>query len=90
MSAIAMLFAPMKNWVQERVDRLFYGEKYDFRMTLQDFGRTLSSTTDLDVLLDSLTKRLKDVVSVDRLAIFVEDLHASVRLPAGPRRGCFA
>lgn len=75
MSAIAMLFAPMKNWVQERVDRLFYGEKYDFRMTLQDFGRTLSSTTDLDVLLDSLTKRLKDVVSVDRLAIFVEDLH---------------
>src|SRR5262249_48121634 len=75
MSAIAMLFAPMKNWVQERIDRLFYGEKYDFRMTLQDFGRTLSSTTDLEVLLDSLTKRLKDVLSVDRLAIFVEDLH---------------
>lgn len=73
MSALAMLFAPMKNWVQERIDRLFYGEKYDFRVTLQDFGRTLSTTTDLDPLLDSLMRRLKEVFSVERLAIFIED-----------------
>ncbi len=73
MSALAMLFAPMKNWVQERIDRLFYGEKYDFRVTLQDFGRTLSSTTDLDPLFDSLMRRLKEVFAVERLAIFIED-----------------
>lgn len=73
MSALAMLFAPMKNWVQERIDRMFYGEKYDFRVTLQDFGRTLASTTDLDPLLDSLLRRLKEVFSVERLAIFIED-----------------
>ncbi len=73
LSAIAMLFAPMKNWVQERIDRLFYGEKYDYRMTLQDFGRTLSSTTDREVLLDSLTRRLREVLGVERLAIFIED-----------------
>ncbi len=71
MSVIAMLFTPVKNWMQERVDRMFYGEKYDYRMTLQDFGRTLSSTTDLDELLDSLVQRLKAVLSVQRLAIFV-------------------
>ena len=29
MSVIAMLFTPVKNWMQERVDRMFYGEKYD-------------------------------------------------------------
>jgi two-component system NtrC family sensor kinase len=73
MSALAMLFAPMKNWVQERIDRIFYGEKYDYRVTLQDFGRTLSTTTDLDPLLDSLMRRLKEVFSVERLAIFIED-----------------
>ncbi|HEX4951093.1 MAG TPA: ATP-binding protein, partial [Blastocatellia bacterium] len=71
MSVIAMLFTPVKNWMQERVDRMFYGEKYDYRMTLQDFGRTLSSTTDLDELLDNLVQRLKAVLSVQRLAIFV-------------------
>ncbi|MEP7271370.1 MAG: ATP-binding protein [Acidobacteriota bacterium] len=73
MSAIAMLFAPMKNWVQERIDRFFYGEKYDYRVTLQDFGRALSSTTELDVLLDRLVRRLKEVLAVERLAIFIED-----------------
>lgn len=73
MSVIAMLFAPVKNWLQQRIDRLFYGEKYDYRVTLQDFGRTLASTTELDLLLDSLTRRLKEVFSVERLAIFVED-----------------
>jgi two-component system NtrC family sensor kinase len=76
MSAIAMLFAPMKNWVQERIDRLFYGEQYDYRMTLQDFGRTLSSTTELGTLLDSLMRRLKEVLAVERLAIFIEDRRA--------------
>lgn len=73
LSVMAMLFAPMKNWVQERIDRLFYGEKYDYRMTLQDFGRTLSSTTDREVLLESLTRRLKEVLGLERLAIFIED-----------------
>lgn len=76
MSIIAMLFAPVKNWVQERIDRLFYGEKYDYRLTLQDFGRTLSSTTELDPLLISLTRRLKEVFSIERLAIFIEDRKA--------------
>ncbi|HKX33061.1 MAG TPA: ATP-binding protein [Blastocatellia bacterium] len=73
MSVIAMLFAPVKNWVQERIDRMFYGEKYDYRITLQDFGRTLSSSTKLEPLLDSLVQRLKGVFSVETLAIFIED-----------------
>jgi two-component system, NtrC family, sensor kinase len=76
MSVIAMLFAPVKNYVQERIDRAFYGEKYDYRMTLQDFGRTLSSTTDLDVLLNTLVARLQEVLSVVNLAVFVEDRSA--------------
>jgi two-component system, NtrC family, sensor kinase len=73
MSVMAMLFAPIKNWVQERIDRIFYGEKYDYRITLQDFGRTLSSATELEPLLDSLIDRLKGVFSVETLAIFIED-----------------
>ncbi|MDX2034883.1 MAG: ATP-binding protein [Blastocatellia bacterium] len=73
MSLMAMLFAPVKNWVQQRIDRLFYGEKYDYRVTLQDFGRTLSSTNELAPLLDSLMRRLKEVFWVERMAIFVGD-----------------
>jgi len=72
MSLAAMLFAPIKNWLQERVDRLFFGERYDTRRGLADFGRTLSSTTEMSELLGSLANRLGEMLSVSKLAIFIE------------------
>jgi hypothetical protein len=62
MAAIVMVAAPVKNFLQERVDRFFYGERYDLRRSLLDFGRTLSATTALDPLLDSLVSRLREVM----------------------------
>ncbi|HET6889704.1 MAG TPA: ATP-binding protein [Pyrinomonadaceae bacterium] len=73
MAAIVMIAAPVKNFLQERTDRLFYGERYDMRNGLLDFGRTLSATTALDPLLDSLVSRLQEVMNVERVAIFIEN-----------------
>jgi hypothetical protein len=72
MAAIVMVAAPVKNFLQEQVDRIFYGERYDLRNSLLDFGRTLSATTALDPLLDSLVSRLQEVMNVERVAIFIE------------------
>jgi two-component system, NtrC family, sensor kinase len=72
MAGIVMVAAPVKNFLQEQVDRIFYGERYDLRNSLLDFGRTLSATTALDPLLDSLVSRLQEVMNVERVAIFVE------------------
>ena len=76
MAAIVMVAAPVKHFLQEQVDRLFYGERYDLRNSLLDFGRTLSATTALEPLLDSLVSRLQEVMNVGRVAIFVEDKHS--------------
>lgn len=76
MAAIVMVAAPVKNFLQEQVDRLFYGERYDLRNSLLDFGRTLSATTALDPLLDALVRRLQEVMNVGRIAIFIEDKQA--------------
>jgi PAS domain S-box-containing protein len=73
MAAIVMIAAPVKHFLQEHIDRLFYGERYDMRHSLLDFGRTLSATTALDPLLDSLVSRLQQVMNVGRIAIFIED-----------------
>ena len=73
MLIVAMLFAPIKNKLQVWADRWFYGERYTLRTGLQDFGRTLSQTTALPQLLDSLVRRLSDMLSVRRVAIFIED-----------------
>jgi two-component system NtrC family sensor kinase len=76
MAAIVMVAAPVKNFLQEQVDRIFYGERYDLRNSLLDFGRTISATTALDPLLDSLVSRLQEVMNVERVAIFVESRHS--------------
>ena len=77
MAGIVIVAAPVKNFLQEQIDRLFYGERYDMRNSLLDFGRTLSATTALDPLLDSLVGRLQQVMNVGRIAIFIEDKNAS-------------
>lgn len=81
MACIVMIAAPVKNFLQERVDRLFYGQRYDLRRSLLDFGRTISATTAFDPLIDSLITHLREVMNVERLAIFVED----PREPSGYR-----
>ena len=73
MGAIVLLSEPLKKFLQERADRFFYGERYDLRQGLLDFGKTLSATTALDPLLDGLAERLRQVLDVQKVAVFVED-----------------
>ncbi|HET9307678.1 MAG TPA: ATP-binding protein [Candidatus Sulfotelmatobacter sp.] len=67
----ALLFDPVRKWIQDRVDHLFYRTVYDYRRTLIEFGRELSSETDLNALLASVVDRLSRTLSVDRIAIFL-------------------
>ena len=73
MGAIILLSEPLKKFLQERADRFFYGERYDLRQGLLDFGKTLSATTALDPLLDGLAERLRQVLDVQKVAVFIED-----------------
>ena len=67
----ALLFDPLKNVIQERIDRLFYRTRYDYRRTLVEFGRDLNSETDLDKMLSAVVDRLSSTLMVDKLAIFL-------------------
>jgi two-component system, NtrC family, sensor kinase len=67
----ALLFDPVRKWIQERIDQFFYRTRYDYRKTLIEFGRELSSETDLDKMLSSVVERLSRTLLVDRMAIFL-------------------
>jgi PAS domain S-box-containing protein len=71
MVVTALLFDPVRKWIQERLDQFFYHTRYDYRKTLVEFGRELSSETDLDKMLSSVVDRLSRTLLVDRLAIFL-------------------
>ena len=69
----AFLFQPFRDWTQTRLDRFFYRDRLDYRRTLIDFGRTLTSEVRLDPMLASVMDRISQALLVDRLAIFIED-----------------
>ena len=52
----ALLFDPLRKWIQERIDQFFYRTRYDYRQTLIEFGRELSAETDLDKMLSSVVE----------------------------------
>ena len=88
------VFQPIRNWIQEQLDRYyFYKDRYDYRRTLVEFARELSSETDLETMLESVADRLLRTLSIRHLAFFVQeaapgdrpegDDHFALRLATG-------
>jgi two-component system NtrC family sensor kinase len=71
MLVAAFLFQPIRNWIQERLDKHFYRDRYDYRRTLVEFARELSSETDLDTMLSSVCERLLQTLSIRHMAVFL-------------------
>ncbi len=71
--AIALLFAPLRNALQLRLDRLFYKEQFEDRAGLLDFARTLGSEIGLGRLSRSILERVQKSFLVDRAALYLHD-----------------
>jgi two-component system, NtrC family, sensor kinase len=69
----AFLFQPIRNWIQERLDKFFYRDQYDYRRTLIEFARELSSETDLDAMLASVGERLLHTLAIRHLGFFLTE-----------------
>ncbi len=67
------LFQPIRNWIQEKLDRYFYRDRYNYRQTLVEFARELNSETDLDHMLQSVADRLMQTLSIRHVAFFISD-----------------
>lgn len=70
------VFQPIRNYIQEILDKhVFYKDSYNYRLTLVEFARELSSETDLDRMLRSVGDRLLQTLSVSDVGFFVADEH---------------
>jgi signal transduction histidine kinase len=67
----AFLFDPIRNWIQERLDKHFYRDRYDYRRTLVEFARELSSETDLDTMISAVGDRLLQTLGIKHLCFFL-------------------
>ncbi len=69
----AFLFQPFRDWTQARLDRFFYRDRFNYRRTLMEFGRTLTNEVHLEPMLVSVMDRISQTLLVDRLALFLEE-----------------
>ena len=78
----AAVFDPLKRRIQGWVDRAFDRHRYDYRKALVEFGRGLSSETDLQALLNAIVEQLPRTLLVARVAIFLAGDSGELRLAA--------
>ncbi len=80
--ATAAVIDPLKRRIQGWVDRAFDRHRYDYRKALVEFGRGLSSETDLQTLLRSIVDQLPRTLMVARVAVFMTQDSGRLRLAA--------
>ncbi len=69
----ALLLAPTKDQIQTWLDKFFYKDRYNLRLTVTDFGRNLGTEVDLQTVLDRIVERLSGSLYVDQMAVLLED-----------------
>jgi hypothetical protein len=70
---IVLLARPVKDAVQDALDRVFYRDRYDYRRALVGFARDLNSDLDVVRLGQRLVTRVVETLVVDRMALMLAD-----------------
>ena len=68
-----LLVPPVKQAIQNALDRAFYRDRYDYRRALVGFARDLNSDLDLNRLAERLVSRVTETLLVDRMALMLAD-----------------
>ncbi len=70
---VVLLAQPVKEAVQNALDRVFYRDRYDYRRALVGFARDLNSDLDVVRLSQRLVTRIVETLLVDRMALMLAD-----------------
>jgi hypothetical protein len=71
---IAVLFQPLRNSIQRTIDRRFYRQKYDARLTIERFSTTLHSELDLVELSEQLVAIVQETMQPTHVSLWIRPL----------------
>ncbi|HTK28892.1 MAG TPA: histidine kinase dimerization/phospho-acceptor domain-containing protein, partial [Vicinamibacterales bacterium] len=72
-AVVVLLAQPVKDAVQNALDRVFYRDRYDYRRALVGFARDLNRDLDVVRLSQRLVNRIVETLVVDRMALMLVD-----------------
>ncbi|GAB4523555.1 MAG: hypothetical protein Fur0018_06370 [Anaerolineales bacterium] len=84
---LAVLLQPMRLWLQERIDRVFFRGQAAFRTRTDEFTRQVTQIMDSAGILDLLRTTLEETFSPAYLHIFLYDSLIGMYLPAADKAG---
>ncbi len=70
---MVLLARPVKDAIQNILDRAFYRDRYDYRRALVGFARDLSTDLDPSRLSERLVARVTETLVTDRMALLLTD-----------------
>jgi PAS domain S-box-containing protein len=70
---VVLLAQPVKDAVQNALDRAFYRDRYDYRRALVAFARDLNSDLDVVRLSQRLVARIVETLVIDRMALMLSE-----------------
>ena len=72
-TVIVLLAQPVREAVQNALDRVFYRDRYDYRRALVAFARDLNSDLDVVRLGQRLVSRIVETLVIERMALMLAD-----------------
>jgi PAS domain S-box-containing protein len=70
---VILVAQPVREAVQNALDRVFYRDRYDYRRALVGFAHDLNSDLDVMRLSQRLVSRIVETLLVDRMALMLAD-----------------
>lgn len=70
---VAIVFQPLKSWIQRSFNRYVYREQYNFQRTIREASRELSSTLDLESLLEYLSITIEGTFKAEAVTVYLRN-----------------
>jgi signal transduction histidine kinase len=70
---VAIVFQPLKTWIQRSFNRYVYREQYNFQRTIREASRQLSSTLDLESLLQYLSATIESTFKAEAVTVYLRN-----------------
>lgn len=70
---IAILFQPLRQWIQTSLDRYLYREPYDYQRTIREASRTIGSMLDLKSLLNYVCDVIGRTIRPEAASIYIKN-----------------